>query len=92
MFKSTLGGLALVGIICLSVPLAQAKTNKVPIQNLTIVQEKGTSVANPGGWHHHHHHHHHHWHHHHDHHHHHHHGVSGANSGTELPAPQVDVK
>lgn len=98
--KSTLGGLALVGFICMSIPLAQAKmNNNVPIQDLTLVQEsstKGITAKKDHDDHHHHHHHdhHHHWHHHHhDHHHHwHHHGVSGVRSGTELPSPKVDVK
>jgi ABC-type Zn2+ transport system substrate-binding protein/surface adhesin len=95
--KSTVGGLALVGFICLSVPFAQAKMKNVPIQDLTLVQESASKKIaatkdHHHDWHHHHHHHHHDWHHHHHHHHWHHHGVSGGNSGTELPTPKIDVK
>lgn len=80
----------MVGFICLSVPLAQAGMNNVPIQNLTLVQESASKTTKAKKDHDDHHHHHHH---HHDHHHHwHHHGVSGGNSGAKLPTPKVDLR
>jgi G3E family GTPase len=85
--KLTFGGLAAIGFICFSVPMAQAQMKNVPIQNLTLVQEntvKAVKAKKDHDDHHHHHDHHHHWHHH---------GVSGATSGTgSLPSPRIDIK
>lgn len=95
--KSSVMGLAVM-VMSLSVPFAQAGSYK--IQDLALVQEKGTVVAengeSPRGHHFHGHHHHHGYHHgFHGHHHHHYHwSRAGAdqNHDAQVPSPQIKIK
>ena len=80
-----------VGLFYIGLPVAQAQSKFVPIQDLNQVQEKGSlKVAGAGEFHHGHHHHHHHHHHFHGHHgHHHHHFFHSADS--QITAQAVPV-
>ena len=85
--KTNLLSLAAVGVLGMSVNFAQADSRSVAIENLKLVQEKGTIVATTDNNHHHHHHHHHHGHHGH---HGHHRVKADVNEQQQLPSPQVN--
>lgn len=94
--KANLFGLAVVGVLGLSVQFAQAEGRSVAIKNLKLVQEKGAVAMNTGMNHHHHHHHfhgHHGYHGYHGYHGHHggHHRRFNVEAKAQvLPSPQVN--
>ena len=97
MFKSILVKMPLMALICVVVPMAQAAMQKVAIQDLALVGEKGVVVADNHANDRDHHGGHHHGGDHHHHGGHHHHGIhffSGAKAAptTGMPSPQLNVQ